>query len=192
MADGDEGHFVPGMFIAGRYRLLASHGGRPQLCFWHAVDTASGRDVALSLVDPARELPEEFVHEILARTVRLKGIRTGGVARVLDVLHTGSFGVVVSDWTHGNSLRQAADTERAPETLRGRCSRSRQRPRTLIGPGSYCPSTTPAGYASAAMATRYSRFQPRCPRPHRSPTSAASVAPCTGCCFVSGRRTPSH
>ncbi len=114
MADGDEGHFVPGMFIAGRYRLLASHGGRPQLCFWHAVDTASGRDVALSLVDPARELPEEFVHEILARTVRLKGIRTGGVARVLDVLHTGSFGVVVSDWTHGNSLRQAADTERAP------------------------------------------------------------------------------
>ncbi|ORB62388.1 protein kinase family protein [Mycolicibacterium tusciae] len=114
MADGDERHFVPGAFIAWRYRLLASHGGRPQLHFWHAVDTASGRDVALSLIDPARELPEELVHEILARTVRLKGIRTRGVARVLDVLHTGSLGVGVSEWTVGSSLRQAADAERAP------------------------------------------------------------------------------
>ena len=114
MADGDERHFVPGVFIASRYRLLAYHGGRAPLHFWHAVDTASGQDVALSLIDPAGDLPEELVHEILARTVRLKGIRTRGVARVLDVLHTGFFGVVVSEWTDGTSLRQAADTQRAP------------------------------------------------------------------------------
>ena len=110
----DERQFVPGVFIAGRYRLLAYHGGSPPLHFWHAVDAASGHGVALSLIDPARDLPEEVVHEILARTVRLKGIQTRGVVRVLDVFHTGSFGVVVSEWTDGSSLRQAADTELAP------------------------------------------------------------------------------
>jgi putative peptidoglycan lipid II flippase len=107
--------FVPGAGVAGgRYRLLTPHGGRAQLQFWHAVDTASGWEVALTLVDPDRALPEEFVHEILARTVRLKGIDSPGVARVLDVLHTGSFGVVVCEWIRGGTLRQIADTGPSP------------------------------------------------------------------------------
>jgi putative peptidoglycan lipid II flippase len=107
--------FLPGASVAGgRYRLLVSHGGRPQLQFWQAVDTASGREVALTLVDPDGVLPEEFVHEILARTVRLKGIDAPGGAQVLDVLHTGSFGVVVSDWIRGGTLRQIADTAPSP------------------------------------------------------------------------------
>jgi putative peptidoglycan lipid II flippase len=115
MAEGGGRRFVPGVSIAGRYRLLASHGGRPRLQFWHAVDTASGAEVALTLVDPDRELPEEFVHEILARTVRLKGIGTTGIARVLDVLHTGAFGVVVAEWIDGGSLRQISETAPSPE-----------------------------------------------------------------------------
>lgn len=107
--------FLPGTAVAGgRYRLLAWHGGRPRLQFWQAVDTASGRHVALTLVDPDCELPVEFVHEILARTVRLKGIDEPGVARVLDVLHTGSFGVVVCEWIPGGTLRQIADTAPSP------------------------------------------------------------------------------
>jgi putative peptidoglycan lipid II flippase len=107
--------FVPGASVAGgRYRLLTPHGGRAQLQFWHAVDTASGREVALTLVNPDGALPEEFVHEILARTVRLKGIDSPGVARVLDVLHTGSFGVVVCEWIRGGTLRQIADTGPSP------------------------------------------------------------------------------
>jgi hypothetical protein len=94
----------------GRYRLLARHGGRPQLQFWEALDMASGQHVALTLVDPDGELPEEFVHEILARTVRLKGMDMPGIARLLDVFHTGSFGVVVCDWVHGGDLAEIADT----------------------------------------------------------------------------------
>jgi putative peptidoglycan lipid II flippase len=106
---------LPGTGLAGgRYRLLTWHGGRPQLQFWQAVDTATGREVALTLVDPDGELPEEFVHEILARTVRLKGIDAPGVAPVLDVLQTGRFGVVVSEWIRGGTLRQIADTEPSP------------------------------------------------------------------------------
>jgi putative peptidoglycan lipid II flippase len=107
--------FLPGTAIAGgRYRLLAWHGGRPRLQFWQAVDAASGGHVALTLVDPDGELPVEFVHEILARTVRLKGIHERGVAPVLDVLHTGSFGVVVCEWIPGGTLRQIADTAPSP------------------------------------------------------------------------------
>jgi putative peptidoglycan lipid II flippase len=106
--------FRPGTGIAGRYRLLTWHGGPSQLQFWQAADIATGREVALTLVDPDGALPEEFVHEILARTVRLKGIDAPGVAPVLDVLHTGRCGVVVSEWIRGGTLRQIADTELSP------------------------------------------------------------------------------
>jgi putative peptidoglycan lipid II flippase len=105
---------LPGTGIAGRYRLLTWHGGRSQLQFWHAADIATGREVALTLVDPDGALPEEFVHEILARTVRLKGIDAPGVAPVLDVVHIGRFGVVVSEWIRGGTLRQIADTAPSP------------------------------------------------------------------------------
>src|SRR5215217_2909237 len=104
------GAFKPGGPAAGvrvgRYRLIKLHGGRPQLQFWEALDIASGQHVALTLVDPDGALPEEFVHEILARTVRLKGIDMPGIARLLDVFHTGSFGVVVCEWIHGGGVRE--------------------------------------------------------------------------------------
>lgn len=115
MAISDVG-LVPGMAIGGRYRLLTPHGGRALLQFWHGVDTASGQDVALTLVDVAGGLPEEFVHEILARTIRLRGLGTAGVAPVLNVLHTGAFGVVVSEWVPGTSLSQAAQASPTPHS----------------------------------------------------------------------------
>jgi putative peptidoglycan lipid II flippase len=58
----------------GRHQLVTPHGGRTQLQFWQGFDLVSEQEVALTLVDPDRELPEEFIHEILARTVRMKGI----------------------------------------------------------------------------------------------------------------------
>ena len=108
---------VRGMTVAGRYRLLASHGGRPLLRFWHAVEISTGREVGLTLVDTRGELPAEFVNEILARTIRLRGLGTSGIAAVLDVLHTGEFGVVVSEWIPGGSLRQIADTRPEPSAV---------------------------------------------------------------------------
>src|SRR6202000_1977604 len=112
---GDDVHLVPGARIAGgRYRLLVFHGGAPPLQFWQALDTALDRQVALTFVDPDGALPEEVLQEILSRTLRLSRIDKGGVARVLDVVHTGSGGLVVTEWIRGGSLQEVADTSPSP------------------------------------------------------------------------------
>ncbi len=107
----DDGPLVPGARIAGgRYRLLMSHGGAPPLQFWQALDTALDRQVALTFVDPDGTLPPEVLQEILSRTLRLSRIDKPGVARILDVIQTGSGGLVVSEWIRGGSLQEVADT----------------------------------------------------------------------------------
>nr|WP_232079566.1 murein biosynthesis integral membrane protein MurJ [Mycobacterium conspicuum] len=106
---------VPGARIAGgRYRLLVSHGSAPPLQFWQALDTALDRQVALTFVDPDGTLPEEVLQEILSRTLRLSRIDKPGVARILDVIQTGSGGLVVSEWIRGGSLQEVADTSPSP------------------------------------------------------------------------------
>jgi putative peptidoglycan lipid II flippase len=111
----DEPHLVPGARIAGgRYRLLVSHGGVASLQFWQALDTALDRQVALTFVDPDGTLPEDTLQEILARTLRLSRIDKPGIARVLDVVHTGSGGLVVAEWIRGGSLQEVADTAPSP------------------------------------------------------------------------------
>lgn len=111
----DDVNLVPGARIAnGRYRLLVFHGGIPPLQFWQALDTALDRQVALTFVDPNGTLPEDVLQEILARTLRLSRIDKPGVARVLDVLHTASGGLVVSEWIRGGSLQEVADTAPSP------------------------------------------------------------------------------
>src|SRR3954452_16144378 len=101
----------PGMSVGnGRYRLLNSHGAREHLQFWQGIDLATGHEVALTLVDPDHVLPEELVHEILARTVRLKGVDMPGLARVFEVFYTGRFGVVVAEWIYGGGLREIGST----------------------------------------------------------------------------------
>lgn len=112
---GDDVHLVPGARIAGgRYRLLVFHGGAPPLQFWQALDTALDRQVALTFVDPDGALPDEVLQEILSRTLRLSRIDKPGIARVLDVVHTGSGGLVVSEWIRGGSLQEVADTAPSP------------------------------------------------------------------------------
>ncbi len=102
---------MPGASIArGRYRLLVFHGGAPHLQFWQALDTALNRQVALTFVDPDGELPDDEVREILARTMKLSRIDKLGIARILDVVHTGVGGLVVSEWVRGGSLPEVADT----------------------------------------------------------------------------------
>ena len=111
----DDVHLVPGARIAGgRYRLLVSHGGAPPLQFWQALDTALDRQVALTFVDPDGALPDDVLQEILARTLRLSRIDKPGIARVLDVVHTGSGGLVVAEWIRGGSLQEVADTAPSP------------------------------------------------------------------------------
>jgi putative peptidoglycan lipid II flippase len=106
---------VPGARIAaGRYRLLVFHGGAPPLQFWQALDTALDRQVALTFVDPDGALPDDVLQDILSRTLRLSRIDKPGIARVLDVVHTGSGGLVVAEWIRGGSLQEVADTSPSP------------------------------------------------------------------------------
>jgi putative peptidoglycan lipid II flippase len=107
----EELHLVPGASIArGRYRLLVFHGGAPHLQFWQALDTALDRQVSLTFVDPDGMLSDDQVREILSRTMRLSRIDKLGIARVLDVVHTGTGGLVVAEWIRGGSLQEVADT----------------------------------------------------------------------------------
>jgi putative peptidoglycan lipid II flippase len=107
----DDVHLVPGASIArGRYRLLVFHGGAPRLQFWQALDTALDRQVALTFIEPDGRQAEDELREILARTLRLSRIEKRGIARVLDVVHTGVGGLVVAEWIRGGSLQEVADT----------------------------------------------------------------------------------
>lgn len=112
---GDDVHLIPGATIAdGRYRLLVSHGGPPNLQFWQALDTALDRQVALTFVDPDAQLADSQVQDILSRTLKLSRIDVPGIARVLDVAHSGSGGLIVSEWIRGGSLAEVADTAPSP------------------------------------------------------------------------------
>ena len=111
----DDVNLVPGARIAaGRYRLLVFHGGVPPLQFWQALDTALDRQVALTFVDPDGTLPAAVLQDILSRTLRLSRIDKPGIARVLDVVHTESGGLVVAEWIRGGSLQEVADTAPSP------------------------------------------------------------------------------
>ncbi|MGV0810619.1 murein biosynthesis integral membrane protein MurJ [Mycolicibacterium boenickei] len=111
----DDVHLIPGATIAeGRYRLLVFHGGPPHLQFWQALDTALDRQVALTFVDPDGTMPDAQVQEILSRTLKLSRIDVPGIARVLDVAHSGSGGLIVSEWIRGGSLSEVADTSPSP------------------------------------------------------------------------------
>lgn len=117
-ATDDEVHLIPGATIAGgRYRLLVFHGGPPHLQFWHALDTALDRQVALTFVDPDAELPDDELQDILTATMKLSHIEMPGIARVLDVARTGSGGLVVAEWIRGGSLAEVAET--APSAIGG-------------------------------------------------------------------------
>ncbi len=114
-ATTDDGQLIPGASVAdGRYRLLVFHGGPPTLQFWQALDTALDRQVALTFVDPDHALPPDRVRDILACTSRLSAMERPGIARVLDITHIGTTGLVVSEWIRGGSLQEVSETEPSP------------------------------------------------------------------------------
>ena len=114
-AAGEDLHLIPGAtIVGGRYRLLVSHGGPGKLRFWHALDTALDRQVALTFIDPEGQLPAGELQDILARTQRLSKIDSPGLARILDVTRTGPGGLVVSEWIRGGSLAEVAETSPSP------------------------------------------------------------------------------
>jgi putative peptidoglycan lipid II flippase len=108
---------VPGAVVAGRYRLIGICGVDEHLQFWHGIDDATGQPVGLSLVDVDGVMPVERVNEILSRTIRLRGLDVRGVARILEVVHTGEFGVVVAQWVPGGALREIAGTSPSPTAV---------------------------------------------------------------------------
>jgi putative peptidoglycan lipid II flippase len=108
------GPMVAGAMLAGRYRLLNMCGADEHVQFWQGTDTATGQLVALSLVDVDGVLPVERVNEVLSLSIRLRGLDVRGVARILNVLHTGELGLVVADWVPGGTLREIADTAPSP------------------------------------------------------------------------------
>jgi putative peptidoglycan lipid II flippase len=110
-----ESGLVPGASIGnGRYRLLVFHGGPDNLQFWQALDTALNRQVALTFVDPDGRLSPDEVQSILSHTLRLSRINMPGIARVLDVVRTGTGGLIVSEWIRGGSLPEVAFTSPSP------------------------------------------------------------------------------
>lgn len=100
--------------LDGRYRLLVFHGGPPHLQFWHALDIALDRQVALTFIDPDASLPDSAIREILDRTLKLTKISAPGLAHILDVTRMGHGGLVVSEWVRGGSLAEVAATSPSP------------------------------------------------------------------------------
>ncbi|MDR3659168.1 MAG: lipid II flippase MurJ [Mycobacterium sp.] len=114
-APGDDVQLRAGAVVAdGRYRLLVFHGGPPDLQFWHALDTALDRQVALTFIDPDGVLSDSMVQEILTRTSKLSSVEGPGLARILDVTQIGHGGLVVAEWVRGGSLAEVAATGPSP------------------------------------------------------------------------------
>jgi putative peptidoglycan lipid II flippase len=112
--EGESGLVAGASIGNGRYRLLVFHGGPEHLQFWQALDTALNRQVALTFVDPDGRLSPDEVQSILSRTLRLSRINMPGIARVLDVVRTGTGGLIVSEWIRGGSLQEVAFTSPSP------------------------------------------------------------------------------
>ena len=126
--------------------------------------------------------------------MRLSRIDKLGIARVLDVVHTGTGGLVVTEWVRGGSLQEVADTSpSAVGRMRARCRPWPPRPRPPTTPASRCRSTIPAGCGSASKAMSCWPSRRRCPTPAPTTTSAASAPRCMRCWSTGGRcPSPAH
>ncbi len=111
----DTAPLVAGSTIAGgRIRLMVFHGDAPHLQFWQAVDTVTGHQLAVTVVDSENALPPATVTAIQSHSASLRGIDSPGLARVIDVGRDECGVVVVSEWTRGATLKEVAETAPSP------------------------------------------------------------------------------
>ncbi|EME18701.1 protein kinase family protein [Rhodococcus triatomae] len=97
---------MPGSVVGSRYRLLHCCGSGPSMEFWHGRDVVTDRDVGLTvLAGPDRDVD---VDEVFARTVWMCGMDSPALARIVDMVDTGSGGVVAAEWQSSCSLETAA------------------------------------------------------------------------------------
>lgn len=164
-----------------------SHGAASLLEFWQAVDLATDRPVAVTLVDPRSSLPVEWVNEILSLTVRLRGLDTPGIAPILEVLHTGSCGVVVGEWVPGGSLREVADTDPAPVAVATALEPLAMAAEAAHRAGLQLSIDHPARIRVSSAGHAVLAFRPLCPTPRRRPIFEGSDAACTRCWGSAGR-----
>jgi putative peptidoglycan lipid II flippase len=181
-------HLVPGARIAaGRYRLLVFHGGAPPLQFWQALDTALDRQVALTFVDPDGALPDDVLQDILSRTLRLSRIDKPGIARVLDVVHTGSGGLVVAEWIRGGSLQEVADTAPSPigavRAMQSLAAAADAAHRAGVALSIDHPARVRVSIEGDVVLA----YPATMPTPTRRPTSAESARRCMPCWSTAGR-----
>ena len=94
----------------GRFRLLVHYGGPPHVQCWQAVDTVTGAQVGLTVVDREGVLPRRDIDDIVWLTARLRGLRVPGLAPVLASMRADRGALVVSEWVRGATLREVSDT----------------------------------------------------------------------------------
>ncbi|SEL72459.1 putative peptidoglycan lipid II flippase [Rhodococcus maanshanensis] len=93
----------------GRYRLLRRCGVTTGLEFWHAMDRALDREVALTIIDGgATQHGRSSGNEVFARTTALCQVHSPAVAHILDMVDGDSFSAVVAEWVPSVSLEEAA------------------------------------------------------------------------------------
>ncbi|WP_231699799.1 MULTISPECIES: murein biosynthesis integral membrane protein MurJ [Corynebacterium] len=108
---------VPGApLLNGRYRLLADHGGTPAARFWQATEMATGKTVALTIMDPTVWADTaKAKDDILRRSAKLKELKSKGMATVTRVIDNGNVVVIVAKWTEGSPLATVAKTAPEPQ-----------------------------------------------------------------------------
>lgn len=114
---------VPGAQVAdGRFRLLADHGSADGARFWHALEKATGEEVALIFVDTSGRAPmapaspdvaRAAAAEVRKRTVALGELNSPALPTGIRAESYRNGCLIVADWVHGTSLAQVADSANA-------------------------------------------------------------------------------
>ncbi|WP_255455979.1 MULTISPECIES: murein biosynthesis integral membrane protein MurJ [unclassified Corynebacterium] len=115
---------------AGRFRLLAAHGGVTGARFWQAKESATGREVALVFVDlsklAAQDSPRNITPtglrikiaqlnaQVTRRTRVLAALNHPAIASGIAIEPYGDGVLIIADWVPGRSLSSIAQTNPNP------------------------------------------------------------------------------
>ncbi|MGV0396777.1 murein biosynthesis integral membrane protein MurJ [Corynebacterium suicordis] len=117
--------------LGGAYRLLADHGGSAAARLWQAREMSTGNVVALTIMDPTvvgghkgrdeatsrtrnGAARAQAKAQILRRAKILQSVDTPGMATIHQVVDGGSLVLVISEWVHGSSLNDVAESTPDP------------------------------------------------------------------------------